>query len=174
MRKYHLDTLGHDAVHALPYPSYRETIDLLYSENTFDVERPSNITYLSRAIRPQRLNQIRLLKVSMHSRNDDLLPPKGSKSDNFTLWKEACNVLSSMKSLQVLVMSFVTWWHTQHLQQIHFYLEPLQTLYVPSIDVLLFDNIDDRTKERLDQMPAHVHFHVYPVSEYMLSAPQLF
>lgn len=43
---------------------YRECIELLYSQNTFDVNHPQTLAFLERTIRPNRLAAIRSLQLS--------------------------------------------------------------------------------------------------------------
>lgn len=106
---------------------YSETIDLIYSGNTFDFNSPDTILSLSQTILPCRLNILRVVRLEHSfpnflytlSRPDIVSSPKGiplSDQVQFTespytvapfdakTWKQACSVLASLVGLQELYM----------------------------------------------------------------------
>lgn len=106
---------------------YSETIDLIYSGNTFDFNSADTILSLSQTILPSRLNLLRVVRLEHSfprflyalSRPDTVSSPKdipSSDLDQFfespytvapfdaKTWKQACSVLASLTDLQKLYM----------------------------------------------------------------------
>lgn len=106
---------------------YSETINLIYSGNTFDFNSANTIISLSQTILRSRLNLLRVVRlehsfphfVYTFSRPDTVSSPNGIPSSDhvqytespYTVppfdaksWKQACSVLASLTGLQRLYM----------------------------------------------------------------------
>lgn len=94
--------------------SYTESVDLLYSANTFDFRRTDSVIRLPSVMLPHRLQQLRRVQLSTafacYNRSD--MPPSMPADfwkfpDDRRKWPAACAVLASLQQLQYLRVTVV-------------------------------------------------------------------
>lgn len=101
---------------------YSESIDILYSKNTFNFRRVDELIYISQTILPQRYNTIRSAQltrtVPVSARVMDPKDASFSRNDQ-GVWEQACRILGRMEALEDLK---VTIWKEDGMW--YSYLEP--------------------------------------------------
>jgi hypothetical protein len=88
---------------------YRESVGLLYSTNTFDVNHPQTLLFLARTIRPHRLAAIRSLQISFPGNGLRLgygsIDSVKDEPDDLKTWVDMCNVITTqMTGLKSLTL----------------------------------------------------------------------
>lgn len=76
---------------------YSEAVDVLYSDNTFELPDPRDLISFSNGILPQRLDSIRSLRL--HKWRYRMRPYKRYGIPNSITWDVVCRTLASMKGL---------------------------------------------------------------------------
>lgn len=79
---------------------YKETISILYENNTFDINHVDTLAYLRRSILPQRLNQIRVLNFAYYFK----YWMHGVRPYDLAMWSKTCDSLSRLAGLEALTM----------------------------------------------------------------------
>jgi hypothetical protein len=88
---------------------YRESIGLLYSTNTFDVNHPQTLLFFARTIRPYRLAAIQSLQISFPGSGLRLgygsIDSIKDVPDDLQTWLDMCNIITTkmtgLKSLSL-------------------------------------------------------------------------
>lgn len=160
-----MDQRTDDNLLALPLSCsriYAESIDLLYSENIFNVHRAGTIANLPRSLRPQRLQHVRQLELDIPisrflsgASSNVVVHP-----DDAGQWKAACGVLSKMKGLRSLTVSLsIQGLHNWSSSVVHYYVRPLMDVRVPKFVVFLPRVVGRAELAGLGDLPFEVVYH---------------
>lgn len=147
--------------------SYNESVDLLYSCNTFDFRRTDSVIRLPHIMLPHRMQKLRRIQFSTAFAcypDDEPLP--GLPADFWNLpdkrgqWAAACEVLASMQHLQSLRISIIIWCRlARHGHSTDAYatllweiLQPLKAVHASEFTVEITEPLETM-RERLGDTP---------------------
>jgi hypothetical protein len=83
---------------------YTETMPILYKTNTFDFNHIDTLVYFQRCILPQRLDQVRFLRLEWYFEYLHVGLAHMARHRNLTTWSEICDALASFTGLQELTL----------------------------------------------------------------------
>ena len=162
-------------LHVLTICSYTESVDLLYSANTFDFRRTDSVIRLPSVILPHRVQQLRRVQFSTvlacYYKWD--LPP-GLPADHWEIpddrrqWPAACEVLASLQHLQYaritifMMCQLERHRHTTKTELLYEILQPLKAVYAAEFTVEIAMPLE-RVRERLGTTPFRLLEREYPV-----------
>lgn len=125
----------------LPSLRYLQIVDLIYRENVFCFENFETITALSRTVLPQRLNQIRRVRLTSHFPLESVL--RGHSGYNgYDGYVSACEILSKLPNLEELIIHLHPGYWMAHICTTQQLLVPFHQIQQPTtFAVYLFKDL---------------------------------
>ncbi|KAI9844028.1 MAG: hypothetical protein M1837_005963 [Sclerophora amabilis] len=114
---------------------YHEAIEIIYSDNVFDVKRPDCILFLSSTILPHRLNAIRSLRIHWYFSWPLYVAVPGGRRKHYppydeATWERTWEIIADMEGLQYIRVLMDELWMERTPNEVATILEPLKR--VPS------------------------------------------
>lgn len=145
------------------YSRYRETVDILYQSNTFNMRRAETIIRLPHVMLPHRFQRLRNLQFSTAFqcpvRLDVAHADSGCPPDDAAKWLAACEVLASLDSLHSLQIIIAFWPVNQkrrdrnHDDSVEVVLLPLKLVRAATFTVTITEPVTEEVTRRLGAIP---------------------
>jgi hypothetical protein len=141
--------------------SYLESIEIIYTANTFSLKGTRGITAFKSVIPPPQWQMIRRVHIStMFLTPKRIMPAHGYfPPENFSQWPMVCQTLKDMQALRSLCIEMIVW-DIEYCdgsgsvddESLAFILEPLNRVVVPVFEVELNIPIPDVVLTKLGQI----------------------